>query len=248
MGRLLISNVAQIPTPPGSNNNGNGFIALAPAVLQREGNTISADFSGTFPDDFQDGHRRQSEIRFRAGVTLGVQRRGGARASGRSTTPTPIPAIAAGGSSTSISRPMKRPGGSCEDPDARFSLQHEQYWTVLGETDYYFVSNQQGIYAEQHGAGDCFLNQGTTEPATVSVYHRGRELAEGDCPPITVWQYRSVPIQSPGDVEAIAKDFKPGQPLQVDTRQPGNFLFTFSIDAPGHRGPSLSRRRTTTRS
>ena len=70
-----------------------------------------------------------------------------------------------------------------EDPDARFSLQHEQYGTVLGETDYYFVSNQQGIYAEQNGAGDCFLNQGTTEPATVSVYHRGRELAEGRLPP-----------------------------------------------------------------
>src|SRR5262249_39356402 len=49
--------------------------------------------------------------------------------------------------------------------------------------------------------------------------------------------YRSVPIQSPGDVEAIAKDFKPGQPLQVDTSQPGNFLFTFGIDAPGHPAP-----------
>jgi hypothetical protein len=28
----------------------------------------------------------------------------------------------------------------------------------------------------------------------------------------------------------IATNFKPGQPLQVDTSQPGNFLFTFSID------------------
>ena len=54
VGRLLISNVAHIPTPPGSRNNGNnGFIALAPAVLQRNGNIISADFSGTFPDYFQ---------------------------------------------------------------------------------------------------------------------------------------------------------------------------------------------------
>jgi hypothetical protein len=52
VGRLLISNVSQIPTPPGSTNNGNGLIALAPAVLQRNGNTISADFCGTFPDNF----------------------------------------------------------------------------------------------------------------------------------------------------------------------------------------------------
>ena len=117
-----------------------------------------------------------------------------------------------------------------QDPEATFSLQHAQYGTVLAETDYYFVSNQQGIYAEQHGPGDSFLNQGTSEPATVSVYHRGRELRPAECPPITVWQYRSVPIQSPGNVEAIATNFKPGQPLQVDTSQPGNFLFTFSID------------------
>jgi hypothetical protein len=103
--------------------------------------------------------------------------------------------------------------------------------TVLAETDYYFVSNQQGIYAEQNGPGASFLNQGTSEPATVAVYHRGLELGPAQCPPISVWQYRSVPIQSPGDVESIATNFKPGQPLQVDTSQPGNFLFTFSIGA-----------------
>ena len=124
-----------------------------------------------------------------------------------------------------------------QDPSATFSLQHAQYGTVLAETDYYFVSNQQGIYAEQHGPGDAFLNQGTTEPAAVSVYHRGRQLTAADCPPITVWQYRSVPIQSPGTVEAIATNVKPGQPLQVDTNQPGNFLFTFSIDDPAHPAP-----------
>ena len=105
---------------------------------------------------------------------------------------------------------------------------------MLEETDYYFVSNQQGIYAEQNDPGNSFLNQGTSEPATVAVYHRGLELSPAQCPPITVWQYRSVPIQSPGDVESIATNFKPGQPLQVDTSQPGNFLFTFSIgDAAG---------------
>ena len=55
VGRLLISNDCNIPTPPGSSNNSvinndKGLIALAPAVLQRNGNAISVDFSGTFPD------------------------------------------------------------------------------------------------------------------------------------------------------------------------------------------------------
>src|SRR3981081_1467616 len=49
VGRLLVSNVTNIPAPAHTKNNGNnGFIALAPAVLQSNGNTISADFSGTF--------------------------------------------------------------------------------------------------------------------------------------------------------------------------------------------------------
>jgi hypothetical protein len=52
VGRLLVSSVTNIPTPQGSRNNGNGFVALAPAVLQRNGDSISADFSGTFPDCF----------------------------------------------------------------------------------------------------------------------------------------------------------------------------------------------------
>jgi hypothetical protein len=231
VGRLLISNLSQIPTPPNSNNNGNGFIALAPAVLQREGNTISADFSGTFPDNFQADTGANPKFDF-GPVSLWVSN----AAEGACIGPVDYADTDSGDRrgwifdfDISANEAARR---VLEDPGARFSLQHQQYWTILAETDYYFVSNQQGIYAEQHGAGDCFLNQGTTAPATVSVYHRGRELAEADCPPITVWQYRSVPIQSPGDVEAIAKDFKPGQPIQVDTRQPGNFLFTFSIDAP----------------
>jgi hypothetical protein len=45
-GRLMVCNQTQIPTPPGSRNNGNnGFIALAPAVLQQKDNLISVDFA-----------------------------------------------------------------------------------------------------------------------------------------------------------------------------------------------------------
>ena len=36
----------------------------------------------------------------------------------------------------------------------------------------------------------------------------------------------------------IITDFKPGQPLTVNTSQPGNFLFTFSIGAPAGYPPT----------
>jgi hypothetical protein len=237
VGRLLVSNVSNIPTPLGSKNNGsNGFVALAPAVLQRDGNTISADFSSTFPDCFQSNPDANPKYDF-GSVTLTV-------ANARESAPIgPVDyADTAYGdrrgwifdfdiSSNAAAQ------GILHDPGAKFSLRHPQCGTVLEETDYYFVSNQQAIYAEQNGPGDSFLNQGTYEPATVSIYHRGRELSPAECPPITVWQYRSVPIESPGDVEPIATNFKPGQPLQVNTRQPGNFLFTFSIDDAAHPAP-----------
>ena len=241
IGRLLISNDTQIPTPRGSKNNGNPkgdttYIALAPAVLQQKGNMISVDFAGTFPDNFNEESRTNPKYDF-GPVSLVVAN----AQEGAVVGPVDYADTDSGDSrgwifdfDISANPAAQR---ILQDPNARFSLQHAQYGTILAETDYYFVSNQQAIYAEQHGAGDTFLNQGTTEPATVSVYHRGRELDATDCPPITVWQYRSVPIQSPGDVEAIATGFKPGQPLQVDTSQPGNFLFTFSIYGAGNLPP-----------
>ena len=236
VGRLLVSNVAQIPTPPGSRNNGNGFIALAPTVLQRNGDTISADCAGAFPDYFQTDSGTNPKYDF-GPVTLTVASAAGSVVIG------PIDYADTGSgdrkgwifdfdiSSNAAAQQVLK------DPGATFTLQHAKYGAVLAEQDYYFVSNQQGVYAEQHGRGDAFLNQGTHEPITLAVYHRGRELT-GDCPPITVWQYRSVPIQSPGDVEAIATNFKPGQHLQVDTSQPGNVLFTFSIDDAAHPAPA----------
>jgi len=230
VARLLVSNITNVPAPAHTNNNGNnGFIALAPAVLQRNGNTISADFSGTFPDYFQTKSGSNPKYDF-GPVTLIVSNVTDSARIG----PVDYADTDSGdrrgwifdfdiSSNTAAQKIL-------QDPEAKFSLHHTQYGTVLAETDYYFVSNQQGIYAEQNGPGDSFLNQGIYEPATISVYHRGRELSPAECPPITVWQYRSVPIESPGDVEAIATNFKPGQPLRIDTSQPGNFLFTFSID------------------
>ena len=230
VGRLLVWNdKPQIPTPGRHNNSGpSNLIALAPGVLRQNGSIISADFSGTFPDDFQPKTGTNPKFDF-GPVSLIV-----ADAKESAVVGTVDYADGASGDrrgwifdfDVSANESAKR---ILLDSDARFSLRHDQYGTILAESDYYFVSNQQAIYAEQHGAGDSFLNQGTAEPATIAVYHRGRELAEAECPPITVWQYRSVPIQTPGNVETNATNFKPGQSLRIDTGQPGNFLLTFSI-------------------
>lgn len=233
VGRLLVANDTNIPTPPGTRNNGPTIdgkvcIGLGPAVLRRNGNAISADFSGTFPDYFQTSSGANPKFDF-GKVTLVVSNATGTVDIG----PVDYADTDAGDRRGWIfdfdisSKPDAQK--ILQDPQAKFSLRHATLGSVLEETDYYFASNQQGIYAEQNGPGDSFLNQETTEAATVAVYHRGLELSPAECPPISVWQYRSVPIQSPGDVESIATDFKPGQPIQVDTSQPGNFLFTFSI-------------------
>ena len=120
-----------------------------------------------------------------------------------------------------------------KDPTAGFQLVSAQYGNVLAETNYYFVTNQQAIYTEQFGSGSEFLNQGTTEPFTVSAFSGGEKLTPANCPPITVCQYQSIPLQAPGNAVAISTSLKPGEPITIDTSQPGNFLFTFSIGADG---------------
>lgn len=240
VGRLLVSNDCNVQTPPDSHNNSvinnnKGLIALAPAVLRCDGKTISADFSGTFPDYFKNGANPKYDF---GAVTLNVSGAGGSALIG----PVDYADGDAGDRRGWIFdfdiASNEKAQQILKDPEAKFTLQDAQNNIVLAETDYYFVSNQQGIYAEQHGPCDIFLNQGTTEPATISVYHRGRELGPAECPPISVWQYRSVPIQCPGNVETLSTNFKPGQHLQVDTSQPGNFLFTFGIDAPAGYPPT----------
>jgi hypothetical protein len=227
-GRLLIANTPSILTPPGSQNNGpNGLFALAPAVLQQNGTVISADFSGTFPDNYQG----TTNPKYNFGEVSLTVTGGGSTAT---IALVPYADTAAGDARgwifdfdiSSNAAAQK----ALQDPEATFSLAHPIYGTVLGETDYYFTTNQQAIYAEQFGPGDTFLNQGTTEQATVSVYRRGKLLAAKECPPITVWQYRSIPIQSPGNAIALNSNFKPGDAIVVDTEQPGNYLFTFTIN------------------
>lgn len=227
VGRLLVSNTAQIPTPQGSQNNSpNGLISLAPAVVQVDGNLVSADFIGTFPEYYQSG----SNPKYDFGAVQLVVAGGGITA-----TIGPVPYTDQDGGNargwvfdfdvSSNSQAQQ----ALKDAEAAFSLTSTAYGTVLAETDYYFPSNQQAIYAEQNGPGDLFWNQGTTEPATVSVYHRGQMISSADCRPITVWAYQSTPIQSPGNVTKLSTSFKPGDAIKVDTSQPGNMLLTFTI-------------------
>jgi len=232
VGRLMVANQATIPVPQGyQNNSPNGLIALAPGVVQQKGDRILADFVGTFPENYQ-GNPNLPDPKFDFGpVSLVVA------ASGSSATIGSVDYtnVAAGNQTGWIFDFDVSTNAEAQEilahAHAVFSLQSTTLGNILGETDYYFVSNQQGMYTEQFGSGKLFLNQGAEEAATVQVYRRGHELAADQCPPITVWQYRSVPLQSPGNAEIIATNFTPGQPIVVDTSQPGNFLFTFSIDA-----------------
>jgi hypothetical protein len=235
-GRLMVSNQTQIPTPAGSQNNGNnGFIALAPAVLRRNDNIVSADFVGTFPDNYQP----PANLKFDFGeVSLIVSAGQNSALVGTVEYTNTSQGDCQGWvfdfdiSSNKVAQQV------LEDSDATFQLVHTVLGTILSETDYYFVSNQQAIYAEQFETGSTFLNQGTPEPASVSVFHRGQEIPADDCPPITVWQYSSVPLQAPGNAVAISTKHKPGQPIIVDTGQPGNFLLTFSVNDEANPAPA----------
>lgn len=234
-GRLLVCNQTQIPTPRGSQNNSSitnpdGLIALAPAVLQVAENIVSADFVGTFPDYYQMAPVPLNDKYDFGAVSLFVSAGTNSALIGVVDYQNTALGDQHGwvldfdiSANTAAQQVL-------QDPEATFQLVHPKLGVILDETDYYFVSNQQAIYAEQFGGGLQFLNQGTLEPATISVFRRGLELSAYECPPLTVWQYRSIPLQAPGNAVAIFSDFKPGQPIVVDTSQPGNFLFTFSVN------------------
>ena len=236
VGRLLVANQTTIPTPPDyQNNSSNGMIALAPGVIHQKGNRISADLVGTFPESYQ-GNPNLSDPKFDFGPVSLVVSEGGSSATVGAVYYTNVAAGNKAGWIFDFDISANQEAQEIlKKPDAVFSLQHATLGSVLGETDHYFVSNQQGVYAEQGGTGKLFLNQGTEEIATVHVYRRGRKLSRHDCPPITVWQYRSVPLESPGNAEAIARNFEPGDPIVVDTAQPGATSFS--------RFQSIDRRR-----
>jgi hypothetical protein len=230
VGRMMVSNTANIPTPGLNNNSGPAqMVALAPGFLRQGGNRISADLIGTFPENYQ-GNPKVPNPKFDCGDISLTVTDGTLIATIGQVNYLDVNAGNSQGWIYDFDISANKTGLTLlRNPNATFALSSSKYGNVLSEVDYFFVTNQQAIYTEQHGSGTHFLNQGTTEPVSVSVFHRGKELAAGACPPITVWQYRSIPLQDPGNVQAIAKDLQPGQPIKVETSQPGNFLFTFSI-------------------
>ncbi|HEX5703944.1 MAG TPA: hypothetical protein VFX97_12140 [Pyrinomonadaceae bacterium] len=236
-GRLMVSNTAQIPTPPGSTNNSpNGLLALAPAVLRVANTSVSADFVGTFPDYYQKSFVPLNDKYYFGEVSLVVSAGANSAVIGAVDYANTLRGDQQGWvldfdiSSNAAAQQV------LQDANASFQLVHPKLGVILAETDYYFVSNQQAIYAEQFGSGSEFLNQGTREPATVLLLRHGLEIPAHKSPGITVWQYRSIPLEDPGNAVAISTNHTPGRPIIVDTSQPGNFLFTFSItddDNPG---------------
>lgn len=246
IGRLLVAPPPSISTAPLTNNNGGGTIALAPAVVHQDGNRISVEFVGTFPDNSQGTSNDKYDF---GPVSLTVD------GNGRTATIGAVDyADTAGGDQRGWLFDFDISGNAdaqyvLQDPNATFQLlsntgssgsMGELFSYVLSESEYYIVSNQQAIYAEQGGPCDSFLNQGTAEPATICVYQHGQQLAAGDCPPITVWSYSTVPLQSPGALVKVAQDYLPGEPLEVDTSLPGNFTFTFTVGNQPPPPPSYS--------
>jgi hypothetical protein len=226
IGRLLVAPPPAISTLPLTNNNGKGTIALAPAVLNQNGNQIAVEFVGTFPDNSQPPTNDKYSF---GPVTLMADGNGTSATIGNVDY-----ADTTAGDQRGWLFDFDISGNDAAqnvlaDPNATFRLNSSQYGDVLGESEYYIVSNQQAIYAEQHGPGDSFMNQGRTEPATIAVYQRGQLLPAGVCPPIAIWSYSTVPLQTPGAVVKVAENFQPGGPLTVDTSLPGNFTFTFTV-------------------
>lgn len=224
-GRLMIANTPSIPTPAGTQNNGGGMIALAPAVLQQFGDRISADFSGTFPDYYKTSSNDKYDF---GPVDLVVDGSGVTATVGNVPYADTASGDAAGWIFDFDISQNADAQKALADTNASFRLVSATWGTVLAETEFYFVTNEQAIYAEQHGAGDTFINQGTETRATLGVFSRGKLLSPEECQPVTVWQYRSVPMQDPGNATVLTSSYKPGEPIVVDTSQPGNFALTFT--------------------
>ena len=251
-GRLMVSNKPNIKVSTKSNKK----LALSPAVLQQFKDSLSVDFIATFPDNHLWGASNAAELEnTSAGNDPRSIRATKFEESSGSTNNKldfgPVTLVVTNGKDTEdIGRvhyedtqkgnqrgwlfdfkiPPKAQQLLKKDSNATFRLYSEKSGEeVSAETNYYFVSNQQTVYGEQFGSKKEFLNQGKTEPVTVSVFHRGRELDAASCPPITIWAYRSIPYQAPGCVEKLPHTIKPGQAITVDTSQPGNILLTFTI-------------------
>ena len=247
-GRILAptSNTIPVSLPPPGESGGNWpppppppTFGLAPAVLQVSPilRTVSVDFIGTFPDQYQKNTAdpynplqtdNNPKMDF-GSVTLNF------RVGGKDTVLQEIPY-------TNIAQDDMQgwlfdiPVTGFSDqqiPQGTFALTSAKYGDLLAETDFLIASDQSNIFGEQNGSASRFMNEGPSEePATIRVFQKGRELSPQACPPITVWQYAQVPSQDQNNFKSVKvmSNYKPGAPLQVPTSQPGVFLFTFTMN------------------
>ncbi|MCF3973987.1 hypothetical protein [Paracoccus salsus] len=259
VGRLLANDTPNIPIPNGLKNNTGGKLALAPAVLCEAEGRISVDFLGSFPEqmtgtfpslpeidnpEWHDPVRKNPKFGF-GDVTLSL------RNSTESVEIGPVPyQDTEKGNARGWVFDFDISGNLAAqkllaDPNATFSLTSADHGTVLGEVDYYFVTNQQAIYAEQGDQSGLFVNQGMPrEDARFEVYHRGKRLSAADSPPITIWGYRTTPLGFSGRRTVLFEGVKPGTALSLtphgaeDFFKPGTYLLTFGT--PQATGPTAS--------
>lgn len=252
VGRLLISAGANIPTPPGTVNNGAGALALAPAVARWRGGRLSLDALASFPEQFQGSDDAQWDgsepAKHNAKFDLG-----------------PVSLLVRSGADERVVGAIDyRDLAACDrrgwvfdfdlsgdeaarrlldQRDATVHLVSDDYGELLGEAEHQIVTNSPAIYGEQHGSRDQFVSQGYPPgPVEIRVLRRGRELSAADCPPVKVHGYRVPPGPDPetetetetDPPELLCDDFGPGRALELDVDAAGGRVLVFTIgdDAP----------------
>src|SRR5579875_696488 len=224
------------PPPPGeSGGNGNAF-SLAPAVFQVSSNaqTVSIDFVGTFPDQYQkttqnpyDPLQTDNNPKMDFGpVTLNL------RLNGQDKVIQQISyADTAQGDKQGWIFDVPLTGFSPQQiQEGTFVLNSSKYGDLLIEQDFFIASDQSCIYGEQYGSETLFTNESATdEMATIRMFRKGQEVSPQTSPPIAVWQYAQVPNQDQNNFKPVKlmSNYKPGTPLRVHTQLPGVFLFIF---------------------
>lgn len=229
-GRQLISRSQNISTPTKA-NNGGGQVALAPAVAAQHDGWLSIDVVGTFPEQHTGTGRDNPKYDF---GDVGLYVVAGDDAVRVGTLPY-ADTVAGDQCGWIFDFDLTDPaaGRAAEllaTGDGVLELRSASFDTVLREVEYYVVTDQLAAYAEQHGDGGLFVSQGSAEPVTIGVYHRGARLSPDECPPVSMWQYRSTPIQDPGTAMLRTSALPIDEPIDVSTADACTYLLTFLVE------------------
>lgn len=234
-GRLLVSRTQNVRTDGLKNNSGTTYaVALAPAVAHRQGDVLTVDLVGTFPEKW-DGPNVNPKYDFGDVALRAV--RGDDHAELGPVAYTDVGAGDAAGwlFDFDLSAPDCAAARSLLDADeTRLELHSDTSGSVLGEVDYYVVTDQLAVYGEQGDSSASFVSQGDPEPVTVSVYHRGVRMEPA--PAVTMWRYETVPIQTPGDAIEVTDGLRAGEPIAVPTDRGTAYLLTFRVDGEEQYG------------